>query len=346
MAAHGLKCGENPATDNGCNDADAATYKTYVGYLVDYLRDYGFWPETKGVWYFSSQVACNPVVATNNTCMGSGNVDTPGPARTIAVEAMNIVTRAYLDNPEPTVKQFGDVVMDGAFGVRGWPSPMGPTGQTADYKIMDDYMDGGYFMSNMGTWPKWFGMPWGIGIASAWPVARMTTSATTSVGQYWLFGFPQASQPQRYNGAFGFEFSPTRTIQVAQFSVRQTAHASDPNGYGAFAVYDAAGALIAGCANGFSFSPTTETVSNCAIPATTLNAGSVYELVVASNSATARISAVNSGVSLGAVIGNGSTARVFTLSNPPTISGSTFTWSPTMGARNPATIEPPHVVVF
>jgi hypothetical protein len=176
-------------------------------------------------------------------------------------------------------------------------------------------------------------------------------------GFYWPFGHPQSSQPQAYPAmtacspncaAYGFEFVLMGGISVRKFAVRQSGTPGSAGSIGAFAIYTAAGALVAACSNSFLLTAANSAL-NCTATAANLTTG-VYELVYASNSATATLSAPSSGNNVAALLENtGETIpRIFTITtNQPTLSGGVFTFNPTLGSRTAVnTVEPPHVLLL
>jgi hypothetical protein len=354
VASDGLKCGFNTVTNLSCDDVKAATYKSYVAELAYHLRDYGFWDDGKGVYYFASTAACQPPSTLKVDCLSKDPPATPTapePARIISVEAMNIVTRAYLDNHDPSLKALGDEIQANAWGQIGWPGPV-----TGDWRILDSYMPAGYFiLNNPGT--KWLGMPWGVGISSAWPAARMSAPApTVEEVSYWPFGYPQSSKAERYPNmtatagcssctAYGFEFTTTSTTPVTGFAIRQSGSAQNGR-WGAFAIYNGTtGALITSCNSAFSLGAAATRLTCPATPSTSLPAGT-YELVFVANSNTATISAVNSGVNLGSTIDSASVYSIAGLANLSAAPTVVWQQSMNLSSRVNTAAEPPHVLLL
>ena len=161
-----------PGVPANCSDAIAANAKTFNVQVGNYLRSYGYWPSTKGMYYMAGFPNCTPPVADTNYGCTAGN--TAGQARTLNAEALRGVMTAYTNSLDPNLLSFGDMLYTAMWGRPGFSLP---NGQTSDGMYNSGYDDGfgGYMTGNppVGSAHKYFGMGWGIGAGSAWPAARL-----------------------------------------------------------------------------------------------------------------------------------------------------------------------------
>lgn len=171
FSAKAMACAPN-GNPAGCSDPLSALLHSYNVQTANYLRTTGFWPSTKGMYYGSSFMECQPPVSDTNVGCTIGS-DAAG-ARVLDAEALRAVMTAYASNGDPSLKAFGDTLYTAMWGQPGWALP---SGLTSDGIYIDGYDDGfGTFMSGTppaGAAHKYFGMGFGIGAGSAWPGYRV-----------------------------------------------------------------------------------------------------------------------------------------------------------------------------
>jgi hypothetical protein len=162
------------ATSDPTTSALAHSYN--VG-AANYLRDYGYWPLMKGLYYFTGGIECQPPISDSN---GFCTLGIPADqSRGLVPEALRGVAAAYDYNHDPTLKTLGDTLYNAMFAKPG-TCPTGSTACVPDQTYIDPLDDGQYMMNtpavgSLGSatpW-KWFGMFFGVSVEFSWPGYRV-----------------------------------------------------------------------------------------------------------------------------------------------------------------------------
>ena len=169
-----------PGVPANCDNTVAANAHTYNVAMANYIRQYGYWPAAKGMYYFAGFVDCPyPIPASNTTCTLGFNADQ---ARNLSAEALRGVMSAFSYNADANLQSFGDTLYNAMWNKGGWAVP---AGFAFDGTYEDGYENGfGWYMSGTpptGTAHKYFGMGWGISAGSAWPGYRLGGLAGSSM---------------------------------------------------------------------------------------------------------------------------------------------------------------------
>ena len=153
----------------------AALAHSYNVVAANWIRDYGYWPLTKGLHYYVDSVDCQPPIADDNTHCNGGN-DAAG-ARALSAEALRGVNAAYVYNHDPSLKTLSDTLYN-AMWAKTATCPSGSTLCVPDGSYLSGMDDGQYMISggpptNNATPWKWLGMFFGFSAQSAWPGNRV-----------------------------------------------------------------------------------------------------------------------------------------------------------------------------
>ncbi|MGA2500896.1 MAG: hypothetical protein ABSH20_24425, partial [Tepidisphaeraceae bacterium] len=154
-------------------DVDPATASLAHSYNVasaNWIKTYGYWPATKGLYYFVNGIDCQPPIADSNALCTAGN--NAGQARTLSAEALRGLNAAYAYTQDPGLKTFNDTLYN-AMWARPTTCPAGSTLCVADGAYIDPMDDGGYMISGSPPPDKWFGMFFGFSAQSSWPGYRV-----------------------------------------------------------------------------------------------------------------------------------------------------------------------------
>jgi hypothetical protein len=148
------------------NSALAGAYRTSA---VDWVRNYGYWPAKKGMYYFAQYANCQHPIGDSNAQCTAGNNESQ--SRTLSAETIRGIGAAYLNSRDEGLKVFGDSLYSAMF------SKPGTGGPAADGYYVSDLEDGrGWYMIGTppaGQSPKWFGQFFGYGALSTWPAYRL-----------------------------------------------------------------------------------------------------------------------------------------------------------------------------
>ena len=171
FAAKAMTC-TSTGTPTNCNNTVATNAHAYNVQMANYLRQYGYRPAMKGVYYFTSFVNCPYPIPESNINCTSGY--TAPQARNLSAEALRGVMTAYGYNRDSNLMAFGDTLYNAMWNKSGWPAP---SGSTADGAYEDGYENAfGWYITGIppaGTAHKYFGMGWGISAGSDWPAYRV-----------------------------------------------------------------------------------------------------------------------------------------------------------------------------
>ena len=160
-------------------DVDPATSSLAHRYNVaaaNWIKNYGYWPLNKGLYYFAGGMECQPPIADNNYTCTSG--EAPGSSRTLSAEGLRGLDAAYAYSQDQSLKAFIDNLYN-AMWAKPTTCPAGSTLCVPDGYYIDG-MDGGYMIDvpPLASWNgvtpwKWFGMFFGFSAQSAWPGYRV-----------------------------------------------------------------------------------------------------------------------------------------------------------------------------
>ena len=155
------------------NPATASLAHSYNVAAANWIKTYGYWPATKGLYYFVDGVDCQPPIADSNGLCTSGN--NAGQARTLSAEALRGLNAAYVYSQDSSLKTLSDTMYN-AMWARPTTCPTGSTLCVPDGYYIDPMDDGQYMISggppsNVTPW-KWFGMFFGFSAQSSWPGRR------------------------------------------------------------------------------------------------------------------------------------------------------------------------------
>jgi hypothetical protein len=166
-------------------DSDPATSALAHNYNVtsaNWIKNYGYWPLRKGLYYGAQFVNCQaPISDSNAFCTASNDT---GSARVLSAEALRGVMTAYAYSGDSALKDFADTLYSAMF------SKPGTGGPNPDGYYLDALNDGtGWYMTGappVGQAPKYFGLFFGFSSLSSWPAyrvggAKAQTGATLAV---------------------------------------------------------------------------------------------------------------------------------------------------------------------
>jgi hypothetical protein len=154
----------------GVSPATASLAHGYNVASADWIKNYGYWPASKGLYYFVNGINCQPPIADNNTvCTGGNNA---GQARTLSGEALRGLDAAYAYNQDPSLGAFNDTLYN-AMWARPTTCPAGSTLCVPDGFYIDPMDDGQYMISGSPPPDKWFGYFFGFSAQSSWPGFRV-----------------------------------------------------------------------------------------------------------------------------------------------------------------------------
>jgi len=152
------------------NPATASLAHSYNVASANWIKNYSYWPATKGLYYFVNGVNCQPPIADANTlCTGGNNA---GQARTLSGEALRGLDAAYAYSQDPSLGAFNDTLYN-AMWARPTTCPAGSTLCVPDGYYIDPMDDGQYMISGSPPPDKWFGYFFGFSAQSSWPGFRV-----------------------------------------------------------------------------------------------------------------------------------------------------------------------------
>jgi hypothetical protein len=147
----------------------AALARSYNVGIAHWLRNYGYWPAAKGMYYGAGFANCQAPISDSDVFCTAGN--SWQDARVLNAEPMRSVMLAYEYSGDVALKTFGDTLYSAMF------SKPGTGGPDPDGYYVDSLNDGnGWYMTGVppiGTAPKYFGMFFGFSSLSAWPAYRI-----------------------------------------------------------------------------------------------------------------------------------------------------------------------------
>jgi hypothetical protein len=154
----------------------AALAHSYSVAAADWIRDYGYWPTAKGMYYLAGGLECQPPISDSNAICTQGYA--PDQARALSAEALRGLDLAYAYNQDSSLKSLTDTLYNAMWAKPG-TCPSGSTTCVSDGTYLDPMDDGQYMMAtpplgSLGTatpW-KWFGLFFGVSAQSSWPGYR------------------------------------------------------------------------------------------------------------------------------------------------------------------------------
>jgi hypothetical protein len=184
--------------------ATAALARQYNVTAANWVKDQGYWPLQKGLYYGAGFVNCQAPISDNNAFC-TGNNDT-GAARVLNAEAIRGIMTAYGASGDIALKTFADTLYSAMF------SKPGTGGPNPDGRYIDALEDGtGWYMIGappVGQAPKYFGMFFGFNALSAWPAYR--------VGGPQPGGSPAPPNPGKLKGATRATTAPAPPEEAIQ----------------------------------------------------------------------------------------------------------------------------------
>jgi hypothetical protein len=152
----------------------AALSHSYSVAAANWLKNVGYWPSSKAMYYFAGGIDCVAPITDGNGWCTYGN--DAAAARTLSAEAIRGVMAAYAYNRDPALKAFADTLHNAMWG-RTSTCPGGSTLCVPDGVYLTGMDDGGYMISggpptNEYTPWKWFGQFYGWSGLSSWPGYR------------------------------------------------------------------------------------------------------------------------------------------------------------------------------
>jgi hypothetical protein len=157
--------------------ATAALAHSYNVAAANWVKNYGYWPDSKGLYYFVNSIDCVPPISDSNTLCTSGYA--PDSARALSAEAMRGLSAAYAYTRDPSLGAFTDALYNAMWAAPG-TCPSGSTLCVPDGTYLDPMNDGQYMMAvpplsslGLATPWKWLGMFFGYSAESSWPGNRL-----------------------------------------------------------------------------------------------------------------------------------------------------------------------------
>jgi hypothetical protein len=156
--------------------ASAATASLAHAYNVaaaNWLKNYGYRPATKGLYYYVGGIECQfPISESNSICTSNMAADS---SRALSPEGLRGVAAAYAYNHDPTLKTLGDALYNAMFAAPA-TCPSGSTVCVPDGAYVDAMNDGQYMinvppLASLGSATPWkyFGLFFGVTALSSWP---------------------------------------------------------------------------------------------------------------------------------------------------------------------------------
>jgi len=156
------------------NPATSALARSYSISAANWVKNNGYWPAGKGLYYDVGGVDCQPPISDSNTICTSGYA--PDQSRSLSAEALRGLTAAYAYTQDPSLGAFIQTLYN-AMWAAPTTCPSGSTLCVPDGAYLDPMNDGQYGIAtpatlsalNGGTPWKWFGMYFGYSGESSVP---------------------------------------------------------------------------------------------------------------------------------------------------------------------------------
>jgi len=152
--------------------ATAALAHSYNVDAANWVKNYGYWPLNKGLYYYAGGIACQaPIADSNATCTWGYVADQ---ARSLDAEAFRGLDAAYAYGKDPSIAAFLQTIYNAMWGAP-LTCPLGSTVCVPDGTYLDQMNDGQYGIATPptlsgldgGTPWKWFGFYFGYGAESS-----------------------------------------------------------------------------------------------------------------------------------------------------------------------------------
>jgi hypothetical protein len=143
----------------GATGDTAAKYASLANATATYVLTEGFDPTSGGLHYATEWGICLPENHPKLGCTYDASSSGSQAARTLNAEAQNAMGLAYLANPTPQNKAFGDQFYAAQWGKLGGPGSDGTYLNALDGDNIWSY--------------KWLGFLFGIGMSHQWPAVRL-----------------------------------------------------------------------------------------------------------------------------------------------------------------------------
>jgi hypothetical protein len=128
-----------------------------------WIKDVGFQPTTKGLYYARGFTSCEPISDDVPHC--AYPLSYSSSARFLNAEVFNALTQTYIYTRDETLRQVGDEMYGAVFGNPAFGGP------SADAYYVSMISDSGYSIT--ASKAKDFGFMFGMGFGAAWPAARL-----------------------------------------------------------------------------------------------------------------------------------------------------------------------------
>jgi hypothetical protein len=164
----------------GSDPANAALAHSYTVDAANWIRNYGYQPSTKGLYYGAGMVNCQPPISDDSPYCSSGTATGPGGPRVLSAEGLRAIMRAYAFNHDNELAALADTLYAAMF------SKPDTGGLNPDGYYIDALDDTGWYMSGpppAQAAPKYFGMFFGFSGLSAWPAYRPGPGTLFVAGQ-------------------------------------------------------------------------------------------------------------------------------------------------------------------
>lgn len=133
--------------------------RNWVIEIAKWLRDKGFRPETKGLYYGRGYPNCEPIREGNKDCAGDPVID----SRFLNLEVFRALAAAYRYSGDPALRDFTDKLYGATFG---GPASQGPHADGTYALELDGVSRGSANKA------KDFGFAFGMGMSATWEASR------------------------------------------------------------------------------------------------------------------------------------------------------------------------------
>ncbi len=143
----------------------ATLARKFVLDAASWIRDYGYSPVSKGLYYARVFYNCEPISDSTPGCGTGGQGDED--SRFLNSEVMNAFTAAYLLSGDSSYKEQADKMFGAMWGKLGGPE--------SDGVYLSTYNDNGWTLVVKKS--KDFGFAFGYGFGAGWPAGRLGPAA-------------------------------------------------------------------------------------------------------------------------------------------------------------------------